>query len=118
MIRWHRATERTMPAPERLTSNWSLLDALQRLAADDTQPLTFDMLEELDLLKPNQRLVRRHATEVELAGQPVRLEGFEQTGRGILPYAYWRDDQSRLLLAVGGMRACLWDASVLSEAQS
>ncbi|MBM4045323.1 MAG: hypothetical protein FJ279_09430, partial [Planctomycetes bacterium] len=47
--------ERTVPAPKALSSNWSLFDALQRLPGNNVEPLAFDMLEEMDLLKPNQR---------------------------------------------------------------
>lgn len=118
MIHRQGARQRSMPASDPFTSNWSLFDALQRLPQEHAGTLEFDMLEELDLLKPGQRLVRRGAVEVELSGRAVRLRGLDQTGRGILPYGYWLDDTGRLLIAVGGMRAYLWDASVVNEAAS
>lgn len=101
--------ERTLPAPKRFTSNWTLFDALQRLPGNDVELAQFAMFEEMDLLKPNQRLAYRQSLEVETAGGKVRLHGFEQIGEGILPYCYWLDDQRRLLLAVGGLRAFVFD---------
>jgi hypothetical protein len=110
-IRYRRKVERTMPAPKAFTSNWSLFDALQRLPGNDVEPMTFDLLEEMSLLKPNQRLVYRQTVETELGGQRTRLHGFEQMGEAILPYCYWLDDQRRLLIAVGGRRAYIFDPS-------
>jgi hypothetical protein len=108
IVRRRGNKERTMPAPKQFTGNWCLFDALQRLP-NNTSPVAFDMLEELDLLKPEQRLSFRQTIEVELGGRHVRLHGFEQVGRGILPYTYWLDDHRRLLVATGGMRGYLWD---------
>ena len=111
MIRRRSKSERAIPAPKAFTSNWSLFDALQRLPGDDVEPMTFDMLEEMDLLKPNHRLHYRQTVEVSLGGQPVKLHGFEQIGEGILPYTYWLDDQRRVLMAIGGRRAFILDPS-------
>ena len=47
------------------------------------------------------------AVTVEFAGGPVRLHGFRQIGRGVLPYEYWVDEQGRLVLAVGGYQGYL-----------
>ena len=102
---------RVVPAPKALTSSWSLFDALQRLPKDHAEALEFAMLEELDLLKTDQRLAYRQTAEATFAGGPVTLHGYEQLGRGILPYVYWLDDARRLLLAVGGMRAFVWEGS-------
>ncbi|MCX7047506.1 MAG: hypothetical protein NTX50_18735 [Candidatus Sumerlaeota bacterium] len=101
-------TERILPAPKAFTSNWSLFEAIQRLPATGAQPLEFDLLEEMDLLKPGQRLTFRETVEIELAGKPLRLHGFDQIGQGVPPYQYWLDDQRRLLLAVGWMRAYIY----------
>jgi len=101
--------ERTVPAPKALSSNWSLFDALQRLPGNNVEPLAFDMLEEMDLLKPNQRLAYRRSLELPLSDQKVKLHCFEHLGEGILPYEYWLDDQRRLLIAVSGMRAFIFD---------
>jgi len=104
--------ERVLPAPEHFTSNWSLFDAVQRLPVAPQEPLRFDMFEELDLFKPNQRLLFRQTQTVELGRQQLRLHRFEQFGDGILPYTYWLDNQHRLLIAAGGLRVFLFDPSV------
>jgi hypothetical protein len=102
--------ERRIRAPKPLTSNWSLFDAVQRLSPD-THPLSFAMIEDLELVKRRQRIAPRDAVELELGGRRVRLLGFEQIGEGILPYTYWLDEQHRLLFAVGGLRTFLFDPS-------
>jgi hypothetical protein len=111
VIRRRGKVERTMPAPKAFTSNWSLFDAIQRLPGNEVEPMTFDMFEELDLLKPNQRLAYRRTVEMALGGKLVKVHGFEQIGEGILPYTYWLDDQRRLLMAIGGLRAFIFNPS-------
>ena len=89
-------------------SNWSLLEAVQRVPAASGE-VRFNMLEDLDLLKTDQRLHYRGPAEIDLAGRTLRLHGFEQIGHGILPCDYWRDEQGRLLFAIGGVRALIWE---------
>ena len=93
----------------RLSSNWSLFDAVQRLPFD-SKTLEFTLLEELELVKPDQKLSAGQTAEVELGGRMVKLHSFEQIGRGILPITYWLDDSHRLIIAVGGRRAFLFDS--------
>lgn len=104
----HREKDSRIKASKLLTSDWSLLDAVQRLPFD-SRALEFDMLEELELLKPEQRISPGAAAEVELGGRKVTLHSFEQIGRGILPWTYWLDDQHRLIIAVSGRRAFLYN---------
>ena len=110
-----RSHTRTVPTP--ITSNWSLLDAVQRLDGANTKPLEFAMLDEMDLLKPEQRLEFRETTTLELAGRTLRLRGYQQIGRGVLPWQYWVDDQGRLLLAFSGVRALIYDPTAPQWAQ-
>ncbi len=91
------------------TSNWSLFDAVQRLEGEQTEPLKFDMLEDLDLCKPSQSLSYWGTTEVELGGRTVRLVGFQQIGQGILPYHYWLDTSGRLIFAYGALRGFMFN---------
>ena len=105
--------------PGAYTSNWSLFDAVQRLGGKPIEPVEFDMIEDLDLLKPAQRLTYWGTTEVELGGRTVRLTGYRQIGRGILPYHYWLDESGRLIMAHGGLRGFIFNpqaAAVVSHA--
>jgi len=101
---------RKPPAP--FTSNWSLFDAVQRLAGPATKPLTFTLLEDLDLVKENQRLSFRESVEFDFGGGAVPMHGYQQIGRGILPYHYWVDGHHRLLVAFSGIRAYILDTTV------
>jgi hypothetical protein len=107
-VRFGDQTRRTQ-VPTPVTSNWSLLDAVQRLPGEAAKPPEFALLEDLDLLKPEQRLTFRETTTVTLGGRPIRLRGTQQIGRGILPWQYWVDDSGRLLLAFSGVRALIYD---------
>jgi len=91
------------------TSNWSLFDAVQRLPGKEMAPLQFTLLEDLDLVKENQRLSFLETTELKLADKLLRLFHYEQIGEGILPYHYYVDEQHRLLFAICGARAYLYD---------
>ncbi|HTM50567.1 MAG TPA: hypothetical protein VL285_17860 [Bryobacteraceae bacterium] len=100
---------RKIGAKRALTSNWSLIDAVQRLPFDAAQPLEFDMIEDLDLFKSGQSLRPLGELTLELGGRRTRLHGFRQIGRGILPMHYLLDDQRRLIAATGSLRAIIWD---------
>lgn len=91
------------------TSNWSLVDAVQRLPFDLAAPLAFDLLEDLDLHKPGQTLRAIPPVTVDLGGRATRLRCFRQTGRGILPTHYWLDERHRLIAAAGALRALVLD---------
>jgi len=101
-----RTRERPLGNP--FTSDWSLFDAVQRLPRKDTESLSFDLLERLDLLKPDQRLGYRREEQLELDGGVLPLTGYQQIGRGLLPVQYWVDEHCRLLLVMTGPRAYIW----------
>jgi hypothetical protein len=93
-----------------LTSNWSLFDAVQRLAPD-AAPTSFNLLEDLTLLRRDQRITPGEIREITLGGRTVRLRSFVQIGEGILPTHYWLDESGRLILASCGLRGYLLDAA-------
>lgn len=102
------STSVKLKVAEAFTGSWMLFDAVQRLPFD-IDPLAFDMLEELELHKPGQKLAPGPTVEVTINERKLRLHSFSQMGEGILPIAYWLDDQHRLLAVVGGLRALVWD---------
>ena len=104
-----RARKRRVPTP--VTSQWSLFDAVQRLPGKATKPRTFTMLEEMDLVKPDQRLAFREERELEVGDATLRLCGYDHIGWGILPWQYWVDRQGRLLVALSGVRAFIYNTS-------
>jgi len=102
-----RSRKQKVPLP--VTCEWSLLDAVQRLPGPKTKPMAFALLEELDLLKPEQRLEFRETKGFTLSERTLPLTGYQQVGRGVLPWQYWVDAQHRLLFAFGGLRAYIYD---------
>lgn len=104
--------ERVLAVTGPVTANWCLFDGLQRMAFDAKELPSFSMLEELSLLKGRQQLGIGETAEVTLPSGTVRMRSITQTGPGLLPYDYWLDDQHRLLLAIGGLRAFIHDPTV------
>lgn len=93
----------------RLTCDWSLFDAVQRLEFDEKSSLDFNMLEGLSLVKKRQRLMYRGVYPMKLSGRELVLHRFDQIGEGILPYEYWLDDNHRLLAAISMHKAYILD---------
>jgi hypothetical protein len=100
---------RTLKVPSPFTSNWSLFEAVQRLPGKETSPIQFALLEDLDLLKEGQRLTFRGETTLTLNGKTIPLQEYQQIGDGILPFHYNLDEQRRLIVALSGQRAYLWN---------
>jgi hypothetical protein len=100
-----------------MTANWTLWDAVQRLAGGTPPQEAFIMVEDMDLLKPAQTLVFAGEIDIELSGQSLHLRGYRQLGEGILPYHYWLDDAGRCIWAYGGRKGFLFhpDAVGLGE---
>jgi hypothetical protein len=101
------AKERRCPAPARWTSFWNLFAAIQQLPFAADSSLVFDLFEAFDQYKPDQRITYAGKHPVDLGNQKMELHVFEQTGRGIMPWHWWLDDQHRVLLAAGNRRAYL-----------
>jgi hypothetical protein len=103
--------EHRRPAPAQWTGFWNLFAALPRLPFAAASALSFDLFDDLELHKPGQRLAYVGPQAVALGGRTLDLHVFEQTGRGVLPWRWWLDGQHRVLLAAGGRRAYLLDAT-------
>jgi hypothetical protein len=88
--------ERTNAAPS-VTSEFNLMEAVQRLPFADPQAAPFDVLERMSILRPGHRLF--------FDGE----RRFHHTGRGLLPYQYWLDESHRLLVVVTAWRAYILD---------
>lgn len=98
------ATEGRSDGKTQIACNWCLFDAVQRMPFVP-EAICFDLLEDLALPKRNHSLQYRETLVTDLAGGPAPVHRFEQTGEGILPTNYWLDDDHRLLMVVGGVRA-------------
>jgi len=101
----------TRDGSSRLTADWCLFEAVQRLKFEEGQPLAFDMLdllEGLSLLRRGHRLSYR-GVESATFGSGIPLHGFHQLGHGTLPYEYWLDDQHRLVIVVTHSRVYVLD---------
>ena len=105
-----RGLTRAIPTP--FTSDFSLLDAVQRLPKADTKPLQFALLQDMDKIKEGQSLTYREKVDFEIGGKTLPLHCYQQIGRGLLPYRYYVDEQGRLLFAFSAVRAYIYDPKV------
>jgi hypothetical protein len=95
------------------TLNWSLFDAVQRLARPGGAPLRFTLLDGGDAPKPNQVLAFYQSVDLKnrWPGAPsLRVHGFLQIGDGISPQVFWVDDRGELLFLLSGLDAYVLDA--------
>jgi len=104
---------RTYPLAGGYTVCWALFDAVGRLPREPFAPISFTLIDHFDQVKPDQELVFRKSIDVPIAGQAVRLHGFDHTGRGIMPFTYWVDDPGRLVVAISGLEAYMLESATV-----
>jgi len=81
-----------------VVTQWHVPGLLTR-SADRSLRLTFDLLRDASLLKPNQRLTYDGRVQVPVkGGRTLALDSYAQTGEGILPTHYLLDDKRRVQL--------------------
>lgn len=98
-----------LKAGEIVSHEWSLLDAIQRLPPGDFRKMSFRLLTYDGRLLPDHTLEYRGALDLPVAGKAVRLHGYEHLGAGILPWIYYRAESGRLLVAVSGLQAWVYE---------
>ena len=109
LVRQINRTEISQPLSGSLASDWGLFEAVQRLPLEPGSPLRFDLLEDLSLVKPHQRLSFVGEREFQLWDATHMLYGFRQHGWGVLPYEYWLDEAHRLVMVINGNRVYILD---------
>ncbi len=96
-------------ASQRLTADWCIFDAIQRLQTGTESAVGFDMLELMTVLKTDQTIRSMESRTDRPSFYRGELTRFVQTGRGVLPWEYWLDSNNRLVLATSGDRAYILD---------
>lgn len=104
-LSWESPRRRTRRVSGPCTTNWSLLDAVQRLPLRREPALAFDLLEEAELLKTGHALCFGDTQWLDFGGARTTVHGFEQVGSGIYPQHYWLDEHRRLTVFTDGFRA-------------
>jgi hypothetical protein len=98
------------PLPGAYTTEYSLFDAVQRLAGP-FDPVQFTHIDRLDAVQPDHTLRYEGEAQIDLAGQPQTLRAYTHLGPGILPAVYWVEESGRLLFVLVGQ-----EVYVLKEA--
>ncbi|MFC1636818.1 hypothetical protein ACFL5Z_18490 [Planctomycetota bacterium] len=94
---------------EKMTGDWCLFEAVQRLVFDKQTSINFNLLEGMSLRKSKHRLSYRGVHSVNTGTADTSLHCFVQTGSGILPYEYWLDARHRLLVVTTMNKAYILD---------
>lgn len=105
-----RLGRREIPIDTPATLNWLLFESVPRLPRQAAEPLAFTLIDHFDQPKPDQRLAWSRRVELPPPGgqgESLRLDCFDQLGRGIVPWTYWVDAQGRTRFAVSGIEAYL-----------
>jgi hypothetical protein len=93
-------TPETQQITPRLTSNWSLISALPMLMRKQTKKITFSMFEDLVCMRSDQSIIDAGSTQIKLNDKELKLNGFCQTGEGVMPTHYWFDEEYRPLFMI------------------
>ena len=94
---------------EKITSDFCLFEAVQRLGYNKDTSVSFDLLEGMSLKKQDHRLSYRGVTPLKMDQADKPLHCFVRLGNGILPYEYWLDNRHRLLAVVSMNKAYILD---------
>ncbi len=92
-----------------VTTNWSLIAAVQLLARD--RQFEFGCFQELERFFPGHQIKFYKTIEAQFGANTVALHGYVQKGPGILPQFYWVDDAGRLLIARFAMGMLVYNAN-------
>ena len=85
------------------SSEWTLLEAVQRLPGEQTRDLDFTLIDDYDTPQPGHRLAYRGTAKVMLRSGPEQLTGFFDLGHALVPTTYWVDRHHRLLFVCSGL---------------
>ena len=116
------------------TCDWALFEAVPRLPRTTETALNSAVIEDFELVHPDQTISFRKSVRVRLgaertwryaparqldkgeverpvphetAGVAPRLAVFERTGPGIVPVVTWLDESGRVLFVLSGQAACI-----------
>jgi hypothetical protein len=96
-----------------ITTNWGLLDAVQRLNwRHKTHRLNFNLLQNMDVLKANQCIEYLAGNKARFGDKEMNLHGYCHCGEGILPSYYWVTDNNILIIARFGLMAYIYKSGV------
>ncbi len=89
-----------------LSWKWGLISVAQQMAEASTPEIQFNMLDEFDIVHPNQKMKNKKQATIDCGGgRLVDFNVFEQTGEGVIPTIYWVDQWNRTVFVVSGMEA-------------
>ncbi len=89
-----------------LSWKWGLPAVVQHMAESSLTSLHFALLDEFDAIHQDQKMRFRKMVKLDCGGgRLVEFKLFELTGDGVIPTAYWVDDQNRTVFVISGMEA-------------
>ena len=103
--------------PTLLYGDWSLMYAATQVAdvANPPGDAPFTVIDNLTAIKPEQRWQALPQLYRFDASDHVKLSGFYQTGRGVLPREFWMDEAGGLAMVIDNNRLFIRDYQAASR---
>ncbi len=98
------SARRILELPGPYTCKWCLLDAVGRMARQETKEMTFTMLDEYDEPCPEQRIVFRERRQVKTGTGKIDIIVYQHTGIATIPGVFYADTSGRVLAYLGDMQ--------------
>ena len=93
------------------SNEWTLLEAVQRLPGESMKTIHYTLIDEYDTPQPDHSLAFRTQAQVAAANGPLRLVGYYDIGRAVIPTVYWVDQHGRLIFVCTGLVAYVLTAT-------
>lgn len=103
MIRDNIRTTRT-PLHGAYGSEWTLLEAVQRLPRQHTRTLSYTLIKQFATPEPFHTLAYRDLVTIDLKDGPLKLHSYCDIGSGVIPTTYWVDEHNRLVFVCSGLQ--------------
>ncbi len=102
-------SESSFEAGLHVSSDWSMLEAVQRLPFHEPDIPPFLSMDGMTVPKRGHEIHFRENVVEKLKNQNVTLRTFYQLGFGVLPYEYWLDENHRLIMMISMNRIYFLD---------
>jgi hypothetical protein len=112
MLKIVRGKERPVNiAGRNLSWKWGHLNMAQMMSKQGLVSLTFDMLDEMDLLLPNITMKLFAKVDMPVGEKNITFSVYDMKGHGTLPWVTWVDDKHRAIFSLSCQEAYLLNES-------
>lgn len=112
IVKLIRGKERVVNiAGRNLSWKWGHLNMAQMMSKQGLESLTFDMLDEMDILLPNISMKLFEKINMPVGDKTITFSVYDMKGHGTLPWVTWVDDKHRAIFSLSCQEAYLLNES-------